>query len=90
MRPHVDPTSALNSGVPSVRHGRLFLLKLFLFPSLALSQRLSLSVCIDSRLPVKVLSIIALILTRHSVLCGFVALPCNASAAHPAQPRVWR
>ena len=29
-----------------------------------------------------------LILCRHSSLCGFVALPCDASAAHPGQPPV--
>ena len=37
-------------------------------PSLCHSDSLSLSLCIDSRLPVKVLSIIALTLSRHSLL----------------------
>ena len=34
---------------------------------------------------VKVLSMIVLILSLHSSLCGFVAFPCDASAAHPGQ-----
>ena len=39
--------------------------------------------------PVKVLSMIVLILSRNSSLCGFVAFPCDASAAHPGrQPPV--
>ena len=31
---------------------------------------------------------IVLILSRHSSLCGFVAFPCDASAAHPGKPPV--
>ena len=53
-----------------------------LFHSLCLSG--SVFVCF----PVKVLSIIVLTRSRHSSLCGFVALPCDASAAQPGQPPV--
>ena len=38
--------------------------------------------------PVKVLSMIVQILSRHLSLCGFVAFPCDASAAQPGQPPV--
>ena len=38
--------------------------------------------------PVKVLSMIVLIRSPHSSLCGFVVLPCDASAAQPGQPPV--
>ena len=38
-------------------------------------------------LPVKVLSIIVLVRSRHSLLCGLIALPCGASAAQPREPR---
>ena len=35
--------------------------------------------------PVKVLSMFVLILSWHSSLCGFVAFPCDASAANPGR-----
>ena len=38
--------------------------------------------------PVKVLSIFVLVRSQHSLLCGFVALPCDASAAQPGRPPV--
>ena len=38
--------------------------------------------------PVKILTMIVLILSRQSSLCGFVAFPCDASAAHPGKPPV--
>ena len=38
--------------------------------------------------PVEVLSMIVPILSRHSLLCGFLAFPYDASAAHPGQPPV--
>ena len=60
---------------------------LFLHFTRAVSATLSLRAFILA-LPVKVLSIISLIRSRHSLLCGFVALPCDASAAQPGQPPV--
>ena len=82
MRPNVDPPSAVHSPDPQARHQRLFFSH-----SLTLSQRLFLCMHPFS-LPVKVLTIIARIRSRHSLLCGFVALPCDASAAQPGQPPV--
>ena len=38
--------------------------------------------------PVKVLSMIVLIRSQHSSFCGFVPLPCDASAAEPGKPPV--
>ena len=38
--------------------------------------------------PAKFLSMTVLIRSRHSSLYGFVAHPCDASAAHPGQPPV--
>ena len=70
-------------------------------PPAPLSTRasfLSFTLCVSATLtlyafilavPVKVLSIIALIRSRHSLLCVVVALPCDASAAQPGQPPVW-
>ena len=60
---------------------------LFLFHSLCVSAILSLYAFILA-FPVKVLSMIVLIRSRHPSLCGFVALPCDASAAQPGQPPV--
>ena len=60
------------------------------FHSLFLNDPLS--VCIHSfilALPVEVLSSIALIRSRHSLVCGCVALPYDASAVQPGQPPVW-
>ena len=85
-RLYVDRPPALQSRAPSGHPLHLFLLELFSFLH-SLSQRLYL--CLHQFLPCpsKILSI--LILFRHSLLCGFVTLPCDASAAQPGQPPVW-
>ena len=56
------------------------------FP-LAVSATLSLYV-LTLAFPVQVLSMIVLIRSRHSLLCGLIALSCDASAAQPGQPPV--
>ena len=78
MRPHVEPPLAhhLCFHVPWAHLWHLSQLER------SVSAILSLYAFILA-LPVKVLSMIVLILSRHSSLCGFVAFPCDASAAHP-------
>ena len=84
MRQHVEPPPAISSiprflgTSPAPRPTRA----LFLSRTRSVSAILSLYAFILA-FPVKVLSMIVLILSRHSSLCGFVAFPCNASAAHP-------
>ena len=57
-----------------------------MFLSYARSVSATLSLCaLILSFPVKVLSIIVLIRSRHWLLCGFVALPCDASAAQPSK-----
>ena len=65
-----------------------------LSPSLSLYFSLSvslfsLSVSTHSRLA-RIITTIALMRSLHSLLCGVVALPCDASAAHPGQPQCGR
>ena len=84
MRPHVDPASAPRSTGTSP--APLSTRALFLsFTRLCLSDSMYAFIL---ALPVKVLSIIGLIRSRHSLLCGLIALPCHASAGQPGQPQV--
>ena len=88
MRPPVEPPSAhyLCSRVPWAHLLHLAQLELFFLSfNRSVSAILSLYAFILA-FPVKVLSMIVLIRSRHSSLCGFVAFPCDASAAQPGQP----
>ena len=84
MRPHVDPPSAPHSQVPEThplctsRSSRAS----FLSFTRSVSAIRSLYALILA-FPVKVLSMIVLIRSRHSLLCGLITLPCDARAAQP-------
>ena len=89
-RPHVDLPSAPQPRFQVFhRNIPLHLAQRDFFSSLSLaldSATLSLHAFILA-FSVKVLSIIFLIRSRQSLLCGFlIALPCDASAAQPGQP----
>ena len=72
---HISCTSLYSSSFP-------------LFHSLCLSDSVFVRIHPCFSRQGKVLSMILLIRSRHSSLCGFVALPCDASAAQPGQPPV--
>ena len=55
---------------------------LFLF-SLALSRRFYLCMHLSSALPIRVLAMIVVTCSRHSLLCGLAALPYDVSGANP-------
>ena len=82
LRPHVQPPPT-HSRVPWAHplHS-LHTRALFLSFTRSVLAILSLYVFILD-LPVKILSIIVLIRSRHSLLCGVVAHSCNVSAAQP-------
>ena len=75
------------SRVPRAHPLLLAQLELFTSLWLALSQRFCI-VRIHPCFSVKVLSMIVPIISRHSSSCGFVAFPCDGSAAHLGQPPV--
>ena len=80
MRPPVEPTSAhhlCSRGSRGTSNAPRSTRALFLSVTRCVSAILSLYAFIF--FPVKVLSMIVLILSRHSSLCGFVAFPCDAS-----------
>ena len=88
MRPHVAPPSAPHSwGSTSTSPAPRSTRALFLLFTRCVSAILSLYASILA-FPVKVLSMIVLSRSRHSSSCGFVALPCDASAAQPGRPPV--
>ena len=73
--------------VPSAHHCTSFYSSFFFLFFLSVSATLFVYDFIPA-LPIKVISIIVLKRSRHSLLCRFVALPCDASAAQPWQPLV--
>ena len=78
--------TATRSSTPQAHLLHLALLELFpLFDSLCLSDCLWTH---SSLLFPSKISVFVLILSRRSSWCGFVAFPCDASAAHPGQPPV--
>ena len=81
LRPHVDPPSAPQSQVPWAHFpAPLSSRALCLSLTRSVSATLSLYAFIFA-LPVKALSTFVKIRSRNSLLCGFVALPCDVSAA---------
>ena len=62
----------------------LHLAQLKLFSSLSFTRSVSATLSLYAFIlayPAQSLSMIVLILSRHSLLCGLIALPCDASAA---------
>ena len=83
-----DVTARLFSSTVSTSPAPLSTRAFFLSLTRSVSATLSLLYACTLAFPVKVLPMIVLILSRHSSLCGFVAFPCDASAAQPGQPPV--